>query len=74
MKAGQAGLSKRIDDLNSRLDNMNNTMLALFGAMITLIVGIFAYIAWDRRTMMRPVLERLDRLEKAVTSDLHINK
>ena len=81
MEAGQAALNKRIDDLraemragqaalNKRIDNLLYIMLTLFGAIITLLVAIFGYIAWDRRTMIRPVLERLDHLEKVVNSKI----
>ncbi len=81
MDAGQALLNKRIDDLraemragqaalNKRIDNLLYIMLTLFGAIITLLVAIFGYIAWDRRTMIRPVLERLDHLEKVVNSKM----
>jgi len=56
MKSGQEALSKRLDD-------SNNTMLVLFGSIITLIVALFGYIAWDRPTMMKPVLERVERIE-----------
>ena len=63
MKAGQEALSKRLDD-------SNNTMLVLFGSLITLIVALFGYIAWDRRTMMKPMLERIERIEQDVTQSL----
>ena len=64
MKSGQEALSKRFDDLSKRLDDSNNTMLVFFGSIITLIVALFSYIAWDRRTMMKPVLERVERIER----------
>ncbi len=73
MRAGQEALNKRIDDINLRIDDLNNTMLTLFSAIVALIVGIFAYIAWDRRTMMRPMMERLDRLEQVVVRDLDMD-
>ena len=66
MKSGQAALGKRIDDLNARMVSLERTMLSLFGAMVALIVALFAYIAWDRRTMLKPVVERLDSLEREV--------
>ena len=75
IEAGQQSLNHRISDLRSemksgqealskRLDDSNNTMLVLFGSIITLIVALFGYIAWDRRTMMKPVLERVERIER----------
>jgi len=63
IKSGQEALSKRFEDLSKRLDDSNNTMLVFFGSIITLIVALFGYIAWDRPTMMKPVLERVERIE-----------
>ncbi|SMD12627.1 hypothetical protein SAMN02746065_1427 [Desulfocicer vacuolatum DSM 3385] len=73
MKAGQEALGQRLDDLAKRIDNTNNTMLVLFGSLITLIVALFGYIAWDRRTMMKPVLERIECLEKDVARSLELS-
>ncbi len=73
MKSGQEALSQRLDDLLQRLDSSNNTMLVLFGSLITLIVALFGYIAWDRRTMVKPVVEQLHRLEHDVHNDLDLN-
>ena len=84
MKAGQEALNHRITDfrsemkagqeaLSKRLDDSNSTMLAFFGAIITLIVALFAYIAWDRRTMIKPVINKLDQLERNVVNDLDLH-
>ena len=83
LEAGQKALDVRIGDLrsemksgqealNSRLVSLENTMLALFGAMIVLIVALMGYLTWDRRTMIRPVVERLDSLEREVVIDLDL--
>ncbi|MBF0620419.1 MAG: hypothetical protein HQL54_00685 [Magnetococcales bacterium] len=70
------GVNKRIDDLrsdiNERFTLINNNILALFGTFVTLIVALFGYIAWDRRTMMKPVQERLERLERDLHHDLDL--
>ena len=66
MKSGQEALAKRLDD-------SNNTMLFLFGSLITLIVALFGYIAWDRRTMMKPVLEKIERIEQDVAQNLDLS-
>ena len=66
MKSGQEALSKRLDD-------SNNTMLVLFGSIMTLIVALFGYIAWDRRTMMKPVFERVERIEHDVAQSLDLS-
>ena len=59
-------------DINSRFSGLQNTMLALFGAIITLIVALFGYIVWDRRTMIKPVTERLNRLEYDIAGELEL--
>ncbi len=64
---------KRFDDFNTRLDSIERTMLAMFGAMMSLIIAIFAYIAWDRRTAMRPMQERLELLERDIAHDLELS-
>ncbi|MBL4904192.1 MAG: hypothetical protein JKY62_16325 [Desulfocapsa sp.] len=87
MKTGQDALGKRIDDINQRFDDINQrfddmnqrisnqqmTTLALFSAMIALILTLFAYIAWDRRTMIKPVVERLEHLENKLFRELEMN-
>ena len=70
MKSGQEALNTRLDDFGKMLDSSNNMMLVLFGSIITLIVALFGYIAWDRRTMMKPMLERIERIEQDVTQSL----
>ena len=50
LKAGQKAMDKRFTSLE-------NTMLTMFSALIMLIVALFGYIAWDRRTALKP-LER----------------
>ncbi len=72
LEASHEALSQRIDDLSQRITGTNNTMLALFGAMITILVAMFAYIAWDRRTMLKPVAVRLEQLEKDMYQELDL--
>jgi hypothetical protein len=73
MRSGQDALGKRMDDINQRISSQQLTMLALFGAMIALILALFAYIAWDRRTMIKPVVERLEHLEDKLLRELDMN-
>ena len=57
-------MNKRFDDVNKRIDTSHQTMLAMFGTLITLIVTLFGYIAWDRRTLVKPLQEKLNTLEQ----------
>ena len=76
MKSGQEALRSEMksgqEALSTRLDDSNNTMLVLFGSIITLIVTLFGYIAWDRRTTVKPMLEQLNRLEHGVVDIIDV--
>lgn len=83
LKEGQRSINQRFEnmnqrfedlreDINQRFEGLQNTMLVLFGAIITLIVALFGYIAWDRRTTLKPLQERLDNLETDLHRDLDI--
>jgi septal ring factor EnvC (AmiA/AmiB activator) len=65
-------IDARFDAMDRHIDGLRQTMLALFGAMMALIVALFGYIAWDRRTMVRPLQERLDRIESELARDLEL--
>ncbi len=73
MKSGLEAIGKRLDDLSGRQADTNATMLVLFTSLISLIVALFGYILWDRRTMMKPVAEKLHRFEHEVITDLDLN-
>ena len=73
-------LNQRIDDVNRRIDDLTNTVNNLFvltitlsGIMATLIAGLFGYIVWDRRTMMKPIQEKVEQLEKDFNRELDLH-
>ena len=80
LEAGQAALNQRIDDVNRRIDDVNRRIddlftltLSLSGIMATLIAGLFGYIVWDRRTMMKPIQEKVEQLEKDFNRELDLH-
>ena len=72
LKAGQKHLNQRIDDTNQRISDLYDINLTMFATLAALITGLFGYIIWDRRTMMKPVQERLERLERDIERDLDL--
>jgi uncharacterized protein (UPF0335 family) len=83
LEEGQKNLDKRLSDMQAfneqrfasidqRFTDMQNTMLALFGSLIALIIALFGYIAWDRRTMFKPMIARLERIERDLERDLEL--
>jgi hypothetical protein len=65
-------IDARFEAMDRRIDGLRETMLALFGTMMALIVALFGYIVWDRRTMVKPLQERLDRIERDLARDLEL--
>jgi len=64
-------LNERIDNLNSRIDNLQkqiddvrDDMKWQFGVLFTLIVALFGFIIWDRRTFMKPLEEKVISLNE----------
>ena len=83
LEAGQKALDQRLTDLRSemktgydalgkRIDDLALAMYAMFSAIVGLMIALFAYIAWDRRTMLKPVVSRIDNLEREVINDLDL--
>ena len=84
LEAGQAALNQRfddldkklnqrIDDVNRRIDDLFTLTLSLTAIMATLIAGLFGYIVWDRRTMMKPIQEKVEQLEKDFNRELDLH-
>lgn len=59
----QTSTNKQFDAVNQRISDLSATMLTMFTALIALMVALFGYIAWDRRTMFRPLKERQEKME-----------
>jgi hypothetical protein len=68
LEEGQKALNQRIGDvnvgLNKRIDDLQATMRWWLGVLSFMIIALFGYIVWDRRTALHPVMERTSRAEK----------
>lgn len=52
------------DDFNNRFNLSFNFMIAGFSLLFTVIVAMFAYMVWDRRTAIKPVSERVEVIKE----------
>ena len=57
------GIKQEIKDSK---DEQITLILSLFGILITLYMGLFGFIIWDRRTFMRPIERKVTILEQEV--------
>ena len=67
-------IDQRFDDMNpsinQRFSSLESTMLTLFSALIMLMVALFGYIAWDRRTALKPLEREVQELKYDLERDL----
>lgn len=57
--AFEANLDARFDQLNSRIDSL----FWMMGLLATLMILMFGYLIWDRRTALRPAINKADKAE-----------
>lgn len=65
-------VDQRFESIDQRLNSLESTMLTLFSALIMLIVALFGYIAWDRRTALRPLEREMQSLKRDLERDLDL--
>ncbi len=63
-------VGQRIDDMNNRFSDLQNTMRMVFSLIIVVNLGVFGFILWDRRTMMKP----MERSIRSVEMELGIGE
>jgi len=59
-------------DMNSRFETLTQTTLVLFSSLAGLIIALFGYIIWDRRTALRPLAQKIEALERDLVRDLDL--
>ncbi len=57
-------VDKRFELIDKRLDDMNATNRMFFGFVMSTLLALFGYVVWDRRTLMKPLEERIFSLER----------
>ena len=69
-------VDQRFDDMNTsinqRFSSLESTMLTLFSALVMLMVALFGYIAWDRRTALKPLGREVQELKRDLERDLDL--
>ncbi len=57
-------VDKRFEQVDKRLDDMSATNRMFFGFVMSTLLALFGYIVWDRRTLMKPLEERIFTIER----------
>ena len=86
LKSGQKSLQMTIDErfkavdhrfssMDDRFSSMDDRFDKIWSLMLVMLAGIFGligFIIWDRKTAMKPLEQRLDRIENELHHDLEI--
>ena len=55
--------------IEAQFDRLHNLMLGILGAFAALVVATIGFALWDRRTMLRPVEDRVKAIEAEQARD-----
>ncbi|MBW8051879.1 MAG: hypothetical protein FVQ77_16390 [Cytophagales bacterium] len=50
-------MNKRFDDMNKRIDDIKTFLYWGFGILFGMMMFLFGFILWDRRTALAPVIK-----------------
>lgn len=67
-------IDKRFEAVDQRFESIDDQFGRLWSLMLVIIAGIFGligFIVWDRRTVLKPVEQRLGRMEGYLEHDLN---
>jgi len=62
----------RFEQIDKQFDRLYSMTTMMFGFLAAMIIALFGYIVWDRRTALKPLEERLNRLENDLVNDLQL--
>ncbi len=68
-------VNQRFESINQRFESIEDQFGRIWSLMLVIIAGIFGligFIVWDRRTVLKPVEQRLERMESYLEQDLEI--
>ena len=68
----EAGINQRFESMEAGFNKRFTFLENLLMVVIAGIFGLIGYIVWDRKTALRPVEERLLKLENELHRDLEI--
>jgi len=69
LKANSEAVKQLRDDMNSQFGRLTNIMIAIFGAFVTLVVGIIWFALWDRRSMIKPFEDKTVDMEEEISTN-----
>jgi len=63
-------VNNQFEQVNNQFNTITNLLVAIVGAFAAIVVMTIGFALWDRRTMLRPVEEKLNKLERDMADDV----
>jgi len=57
-------VNKRFEQVDKRFDETNASNRMFHGFIISILIALFGYIIWDRRTLMKPLESKIIDIER----------
>ena len=64
IKATQKTILQRFEQVDKRIDETNASNRMFHGFIISILIALFGYIIWDRRTLMKPLENKIINIER----------
>ncbi len=74
-KALEKSIDARFESIDNRFESFEKRFSFLENLMMVLIAGVFGligFVVWDRKTALRPLEKKLDKLEQDLQHDLEL--
>ena len=69
----QREMDKRFEAVDKRIDQLNNYMIAVFSAFLTIFIALFTYAIWDRKTSLENAYKKYAQLLQDHNQKEHIS-
>ena len=66
-------VDNRFEAVDKRIDQLNNFMIAVFSAFVTIFIALFTYAIWDRKTSLENAYKKYAQLLQDHNQKEHIS-
>ncbi|MBI4689290.1 MAG: hypothetical protein HY754_03340 [Nitrospirae bacterium] len=63
------GLDKRFEGIDKRFDDLNAQLNRISAIFTALVIAVFGFAIWDRRTMIRPFETKIKKIEDEIADN-----
>ncbi|MBI4689836.1 MAG: hypothetical protein HY754_06180 [Nitrospirae bacterium] len=62
-------INNRFEDINKRFEDINSQLNRISAIFTALVIAVFGFAIWDRRTMIRPFETKIKKIEDDIADN-----